>query len=212
MDSSFPKSFFINGQSTGAPMVQVPPWQIRPKNQGLLTIVVSLVIIPYFSDLFLMGVQIHHGGPGWPNMNSSGKYETKKHIFRVIQPLTELYPRSGVGSWGIIPLGKSFFFHQPPFIYAIYLGHKFKGTTCPILGGLTNFAMVINHVIQVLGWSILQGGHRPPTSAARSKNCQVALSSKLIGSGTKKSIEPRKKPSYFPLYWLGNRDPDDGLS
>ena len=210
MDSSSPKSFFINGQSTGAPMVQVPPWQIRPKNQGLFTIVVPLVIIPYFSDLFLMGVQIHHGGPGWPNMNSSGNMKQKNTSSGWFSRWPNFIPE--VGSWGIIPLGKSFFFHQPPFIYAIYLGHKFKGTTCPILGGLTNFAMVINHVIQVLGWSILQGGHRPPTSAARSKNCQVALSSKVIGSGTKKLIEPRKKPSYFPLYWLGNRDPDNGLS
>ena len=25
------------------------------------------------------------------------------------------------------------------------------------------------------------------------------------------SIEPRKKPSYFPLYWLVNRDPYNGL-
>ena len=24
-------------------------------------------------------------------------------------------------------------------------------------------------------------------------------------------IEPRKKPSYFPLYWMVNRDPYDGL-
>ena len=23
--------------------------------------------------------------------------------------------------------------------------------------------------------------------------------------------EPRKKPSYFPLYWLVNRDPHNGL-
>ena len=26
-----------------------------------------------------------------------------------------------------------------------------------------------------------------------------------------KQIEPRKKPSYFPLYWLVNRDPYNGL-
>ena len=26
-----------------------------------------------------------------------------------------------------------------------------------------------------------------------------------------KSHEPRKKPSYFPLYWLVNRDPYNGL-
>ena len=25
------------------------------------------------------------------------------------------------------------------------------------------------------------------------------------------SVEPRKKPSYFPLYWLVNRDPYNGL-
>ena len=25
------------------------------------------------------------------------------------------------------------------------------------------------------------------------------------------SGEPRKKPSYFPLYWLVNRDPVNGL-
>ena len=25
------------------------------------------------------------------------------------------------------------------------------------------------------------------------------------------STEPRKKPSYFPLYWLVNRDPYNGL-
>ena len=25
------------------------------------------------------------------------------------------------------------------------------------------------------------------------------------------SFEPRKKPSYFPLYWLVNRDPYNGL-
>ena len=25
------------------------------------------------------------------------------------------------------------------------------------------------------------------------------------------STEPRKKPSYFPLYWLVNRDPHNGL-
>ena len=25
------------------------------------------------------------------------------------------------------------------------------------------------------------------------------------------AIEPRKKPSYFPLYWLVNRDPYNGL-
>ena len=24
-------------------------------------------------------------------------------------------------------------------------------------------------------------------------------------------VEPRKKPSYFPLYWLFNRDPYNGL-
>ena len=24
-------------------------------------------------------------------------------------------------------------------------------------------------------------------------------------------VEPRKKPSYFPLYWLVNRDPYNGL-
>ena len=26
-----------------------------------------------------------------------------------------------------------------------------------------------------------------------------------------KTFEPRKKPSYFPLYWLVNRDPYNGL-
>ena len=26
-----------------------------------------------------------------------------------------------------------------------------------------------------------------------------------------KTSEPRKKPSYFPLYWLVNRDPYNGL-
>ena len=41
----------------------VPPWQIRPKNQGVITIVFPLMR-PYFADLFLTGVQIHHGGPG----------------------------------------------------------------------------------------------------------------------------------------------------
>ena len=25
------------------------------------------------------------------------------------------------------------------------------------------------------------------------------------------AIEPRKKPSYFPLYWMVNRDPYNGL-
>ncbi len=25
------------------------------------------------------------------------------------------------------------------------------------------------------------------------------------------SVEPREKPSYFPLYWLVNRDPNNGL-
>ena len=27
----------------------------------------------------------------------------------------------------------------------------------------------------------------------------------------KKTFEPRKNPSYFPLYWLVNRDPYNGL-
>ena len=31
------------------------------------------------------------------------------------------------------------------------------------------------------------------------------------GSRTKPSIGPRKKPSYFPLYWLVNKDPYNGL-
>ena len=30
-------------------------------------------------------------------------------------------------------------------------------------------------------------------------------------TGLKMSPEPRKKPSYFPLYWMVNRDPYNGL-
>ena len=30
-------------------------------------------------------------------------------------------------------------------------------------------------------------------------------------AGKKNSYEPRKKPAYFPLYWLFNRDPYNGL-
>ena len=31
------------------------------------------------------------------------------------------------------------------------------------------------------------------------------------GLDNQKTIEPRKKPSYFPLYWMVNRDPYNGL-
>ena len=56
-----------HGQSTGAPMVQVPPWQIAGLNKGLLTIVVQVVVsnifyfhpylgkISHLTNIFQMG-------------------------------------------------------------------------------------------------------------------------------------------------------------
>ena len=45
------------------------------------------------------------------------------------------------------------------------------------------------------------------------KHFETKLESKILEkkSCATKTNEPRKKPSYFPLYWLVNRDPYNGL-
>ena len=43
---------------------------------------------------------------------------------------------------------------------------------------------------------------------SQANECESSKSLKIVHLC---SPEPRKKPSYFPLYWLVNRDPYNGL-
>ena len=64
-------------------------------------------------------------------------------------------------------------------------------------------------ILQVLTCRILN----PVIFIGEELNPEVwpCFSEKAVKSGSFVTPEPRKKPSYFPLYWLVNRDPYSGL-
>ena len=86
-------------------------------------------------------------------------------------------------------------------------GHL-EGVPQPQLDLIT---MVINHLLTGM---ILQVPTDPGPSKLRDRaiRCPQVFSGSVrsvgpVGPISWKRFEPRRKPSYFPLYWLVNRDP-----